>query len=131
MPGSIDTALLLLDLHPLVTVVVVCPFDAGIGVVLSCPVVCVGMAPLPFCQCTIPVFAVLLTCFHPTSSARGGGVLVAVVVVFASLPIPVPAPLSLSLAVVPVVVLIHYPPREQVLAVVACVCVCCLGTVSW
>ena len=47
----INIVLLLVGL-PLVTVIViVCPFVVGVGVVLSRPIVFVGVAPLPFCHC--------------------------------------------------------------------------------
>jgi len=48
-PASPGVILLVVGLS-LVTVVVVCPFVVGVGVVLSCPVVFVSMAPLPFCH---------------------------------------------------------------------------------
>ena len=48
-----------------------------------------------------------------------------------ALPSTLPHHPSLSLSSRFVVVLILYPCCEQVLAAVACVCLCCLGTISW
>jgi hypothetical protein len=86
----IDAVLLVVGL-PLVTVVVVCPFVVGVGVVLSRPVVFVGVAPSPFRHCGLSPYSLCdLLVSTPRAAARGGGVLVAVVVVFASPSIPVP-----------------------------------------
>ena len=82
----------IVGLHPPITVVVVCPFVVGVGVVLSRSVVFVVVAPLPFRYCALsPSSPYHFLVSTPRAAARGGGVLVAVVLVFASPSIPVPA----------------------------------------
>jgi hypothetical protein len=49
----ISTIHLLAGLHLQVTIIIVCPFVVGVGVILSHPIVFVVMAPLPFCHCAL------------------------------------------------------------------------------